>query len=190
MFNTKMGKRILLILISFIIFTGAAFAYSTPRWPKMPLCVYIPKQSEGATITNAFKAWQTGSKGTLRFLYRDSANFASISDIVVEFSDEMPDNKPYKLIIRYAASWDTSLEDSPRYYARVGIVIALNDENGEKISSSKLYAAALRAIGESLGIKPGNAENSVMYVNSDLTQTQLTSEDIAELMNVYKPDKK
>ncbi len=183
----NMGKKLLLFLISFLMFAGSVYAYSIPRWFNMPVSVYLPKQEESDTVTGAFKAWQSASKGTVRFLYRNSKNLAAISNINVGFVDSLPENKAYKINPRFSMSWDTNLYSNSRYYSRMGILIALKDSDGNPIPENKLYAIALRAVGEALGLDPVKSENSVMFYSDEFKNTNITKDDIAEIMRVYKP---
>ena len=156
----------------------------------MPVSVYLPKQEESEVVTGAFKAWQSASKGTVRFLYRNSKNLAAISNINVGFVESLPENKAYKLNPRFSMSWDTNLYSNSRYFSRMGILISLNDADGKPLPEDKLYAVSLRAIGEALGLNPVKSEDAVMFYTDKFPNTTITRDDIAELMRVYKPVRK
>lgn len=181
-----MGKNLLLLLISLFMFAGSAFAYSNPRWFSMPVSVYLPKQAESVQVTNAFKSWQTNSK-CVRFLYKNSANMAPISNINVIFRDNLPNERLYQVNHRFPqfGACRTCVRD--RFFYHTDIIIALKDAKGKPYSATQLQATAMQAVGVAIGVPLSDDEKSIMYKDSEFKSSTLTKEDINSVLRVYKP---
>ena len=185
----NMGKRFLLTLISIFIFASAALAYENPRWMHMPITVYIPKDTN-AVAQNAFKTWQSVSSGTVRFIYKDSANLGKLCNIRVEVIDTpLGDNG-------YSVEQTAMMFDKTGYYQKNGffykttIKISTKDANNKNISNSKMQAIALKAVGEAIGIKPVKDDTVLMSLSDDLKVKKITSKDLDALNKIYKSDTK
>ena len=161
-----------------LVFSATAFAYSNPRWFNMPISVYVPKTTQGATASNAFKAWQSASSGVTRFQYRSSTNMANLCDIIVEFSDSWPsDDKPYKITQLYTMFDRDSITSNRGFYYKQVLTVALKDKAGSQYTDKELYSIVLNAVGESLGIPAGNF---------DMAKQSVTDEDVEALKKVYR----
>lgn len=180
-----MGKRFLLILISLFVFAGSAFAYGYPRWFTMPVTVYIPKQEEAVVVTNAFKNWQKGTKSCVRFLFRYSKNLASISNVNVIFVENLG-NKPY-VVTHRMAQLGGCRGCGNRFYNNADIYIATKDDSGNPLSHEKLEAVAMQAVGRVIGLNLTQNSSSVMYANSDFSETSVTPDAFQAVLNLYKP---
>jgi len=184
-----MSKKFLLILISLFMFAGTAFAYSSPRWFTMPVSVYIPKQPEGIIVKNAFWAWQVGTKSCVRFLFKTSPNLAAISSVNVIFTDSLPNNKSYVVEHRFS-QFGGSRSSANNFYNYSDVLIATKDASGASIPAGKLSAIAMQAVGRLIGLPFSSDENSIMYENSDFSDTSLTSDAIESVYRIYKPNYK
>jgi len=185
-----MGKKFLLLLVSLFVFAGSAFAYSTPRWFTLPVSVYLPKTEESVIVTSAFKSWQVNSKSAVRFMFRNSANLASLSNINVRYTDHLPGDKPYVVnhIFRQFGRCRNCQVD--KFFYQTDIIIALKDSDGKKLTANQLKAVALQAVGRAVGVNFVQDRNSVMYEDSDFTKTTLTRYDINAVREVYLPVRK
>ena len=190
-FIKDMGKRFLLVLISLVMFAGSAFAYSNPRWFSLPISVYIPKQKEAAIVTQAFKEWQLNSKSAVRFLFRYSANLASISNINVVFVDNVSGDRPYRVNHSFSqfGTYSRGCKNT-NYFYNTDVILPLQKEDGEKLSKEQLKAIALQAVGVAVGVNLSEDANSVMYKESDFTKTTLSPMDIQAVNEVYRPTRK
>ncbi len=184
----NMGKRFLITLLSLFLFAGSAFAYGNPRWFNMPVSVYIQKSNNTASVTNAFKAWQGASGGTLRFIYRNSKNLESLSNITVSFVDLLPNEDLYKVTPEYSTFGKAHYSTENGFYYKNHIVIARRSSNGKLLSSSQIYALALRAVGEAVGIKPidTNTSSVMSKTTNILNNRTITKSDINALYGIYK----
>lgn len=182
----NMGKRFLLILLSLFVFAGSAFAYSTPRWFKMPVSVYIA--GNNPVVVNAFKSWQAASGGAVRFVFRDSKNLESRCNIVVSTVESLPDGEPYLIDRQQTIFGNTDYYVKKGYFYKANIVLARNGgEKNTTYTKTNLRANALRAVGEVIGIKPFNSRTAVMSVEANPNRTSITAEDVKALKFIYKP---
>lgn len=172
----NMGKRFLLTLLLCVV-GSSAFAYDNPRWFNMPVSVYAPKTEQGATVINAYKAWQSASGGTVRFLYRNSENLQPLSNITIKFSDNWISNKPYGISQKYSMFSEKRINTKRGFYYKQTVTISKNDRDGKPYTKNQLYSIALTAAGESLGIKD---------LNVDTDKRNVSKDDIKALNSVYK----
>lgn len=184
-----MRKKFLLLLVSLLMFTSSAFAYSNPRWFTMPVSVYLPKQAESVIVTNAFKSWQTGSK-CVRFLYKNSANMAAISNINVIFKEQLPKGQLYQVNHRFPQYGNCRTCVRDRFFYHTDIIIALKDEKGKPLTQKQLNATAMQAVGVAIGVPLNQNEKSIMYKDSEFKSSSLTKDDINAVLRVYKPTHK
>ena len=173
------------------MFAGSAFAYSNPRWFSLPISVYIPKQEEAAIVTQAFKEWQLNSKSAVRFLFRYSANLASISNINVVFVDNVSGDRPYRVNHSFSqfGTYSRGCKNT-NYFYNTDVILPLQKEDGEKLSKEQLKAIALQAVGVAVGVNLSEDANSVMYKESDFPKTTLSPMDIQAVNGVYRPTRK
>lgn len=181
-----MGKRILLILVSLFLFTGSAFAYGYPRWFSMPLTVYMPKTENTVAVQSAFKAWQTGTKSTVRFIFRTSKNLANISNINVIFVDRLSDNKAYIVRNRFA-QFGGCRTCGNRYFNNSDVMIATKDVDGNELPPDKIKAVTMQAVGQIVGVPLSEDENSIMFKDSDFTKSSVTQDAVKSVWRLYKP---
>lgn len=180
-----MGKKFLLILLSLFMFVGQAFAYGNPRWFKMPVSVYTP--GNNAVVINAFKSWQTASDGSIRFVFRSSANMESLSNITVSFVEELPDGAAYSISRKSTIFGNTDYYSKNGYFYKTYIVIARKGgEDKKEFSKSELQAIALRAAGEAIGVVPFKSSKAIMSDESDYSRTSITGDDVKALNRLYK----
>lgn len=182
----NMGKRFLLILLSLFVFTGSAFAYSTPRWFKMPISVYIV--GDNPTALNAFKSWQVASGGSVRFIFKESKNFESRCNITVSMVDSLPDGEPYHIDRSQTIFGNTDYFVQNGYFYKANISLARNGgAKNTPYTKANLRANALRAVGEVIGISPIASRNAVMSIDANPVRTSITADDIKALNLIYKP---
>ncbi|MEE3348539.1 MAG: hypothetical protein VZR09_00720 [Candidatus Gastranaerophilaceae bacterium] len=172
----NMGKRFLLTLLLCVL-GSTAFAYDNPRWFNMPISVYAPKTAQGTTVMNAYRAWQSASGGTVRFLYRNAENLQPLSNITIQFSDNWISGKPYSITQKYSMFSERRINTKRGFYYKQTITISRNDRYGKPYTGNQLYSIALTAAGESLGVKD---------LNLDLDKNKVTKDDITALNSVYK----
>ncbi len=183
----NMGKRFLITLLSLFLLAGSAFAYDNPRWFTMPISVYIEKNNDTETVAKAFKAWQSSSGGALRFLYRSSKNFENISNITVTFVDMLPDGSLYKVTPIYSVVSRAHRNTGKGFFYKNQVVIARKTINGKALTSTQIYAIALRAAGEAVGVKPVDNSAAIMSNTSNgLGSRTVTKSDISALNKTYK----
>ena len=182
-FRINMGKRFLLTIISLLIFAGTSFGYSNPRWFRQPISVYVPKVTGNTTVSNAFLSWQTESAGIVRFTFKSNQRAASLADITVTFTNKA--SKPY-VIEKKSTVFNANKEDlKNEYFYKLNIIISKADAKGKVYSSSELYAIALRAVGEALGVN-AVGDKGVMSNSFNTANKKLTSDDIKLLKKVYR----
>ena len=179
-----MEKKFLLTITSLLVFACSAFGYSNPRWFSMPISVHVSKVSGSTSVSNAFRAWQTESAGTVRFVFRNSKNMESMSNIRVTFTDKA--EAPYVINKQNTVFNNTRKDITNEYFYKLNIVISKTNASGKAYSQSELYAIALRAAGEALGVSPSEDNTGVMSSTLKLTNTKLRSSDINALKKVYK----
>ncbi len=185
-----MGKKFLLILVSLFVFAGSASAYSNPRWFTLPVSVYLPKSKQSDVVTDAFKEWQLNSKSAVRFMFRNSANLASLSNINVSFVDRLQGDKLYVVNPRFRQFGRCRTCANENFFYQTDVVIALRDANGKLLTDKQLKAVALQAAGLAVGVKFVENSNSVMYKETDFTKTSLSQDDIKAVRDVYLPVRK
>lgn len=186
-----MGKNFLLTLLSLFVFASSAFAYSSPRWFTMPVTVFLPKDAkESVIVMNAFKKWQADSKGTVRFLYRNTKNLEKLSNIKIEFSNSIGEKAPYETYNRYTTFGHNSLYENTGNFYRTKLIIHTLGNDGKKYTDKELYAITMRAIGEVLGLEAIDSEKSIMTKNGGFSNSTISADDIEELKRVYKPSHK
>lgn len=171
------------------MFAGSAFAYGYPRWFTMPISVYIPKQEEGVVVAGAFKSWQTGTKSCVRFLLRNSKNLASISNINVVFVDAPINDKLYFVRHRFS-QFGGCRSCGNRFYNNSDIIISLKDKDGKDLSTSQLRAVAIQAVGRAVGLNLNEDKNSVMYEETDFSNSSITPDAVQSVYNLYKPSRR
>ena len=181
-----MGKRFLLILVSLFVFTGSAFAYGYPRWFSMPLTVYMPKDENMVAVQSAFKAWQTGTKSTVRFIFRTSKNLANISNINVIYVDRLPDDNSYVVKNRFA-QFGGCRTCGNRYFNNSDVIIATKDLDGNELRPDKIKAVTMQAVGQVVGVPLSDDENSIMFKESDFTKSSVTQDAVKSVWRLYKP---
>ena len=179
-------KKLLVVLGLIIMCAGSAYAYSTPRWSSFPLNIYIqPNSNSAPVVQNAFKSWQANSGSLLRFIFRQGNVAANTSQISVYFTDKPIDNKYYTIqrtnYNQYAAKG---------FFVHLNITISTKEADGKNISSNKLKAIALRAVGDAMGIRciPSSGED-IMSCATKYDHTSVTENDKKALNSVYKYDK-
>ncbi len=172
----NMGKRFLLTLLMCVI-GSSVFAYENPRWFHMPVSVYAAKTTQGTTVLNAYKAWQSASAGTVRFMYRTADHLQPLSNITIEFTDKWMNGKPYSISQKYSMFGEKRINTNRGFYYKQIITISTNNKNGKPFTSAQLYSVALAAAGESLGIKD---------INFDMNKSKITKDDVQALKAVYK----
>lgn len=178
-------KKIFLVLGLILIGAASAMAMSTPRWSYFPLNIYIEQGNRGsATVQRAFETWQANSAAILKFFYRTTGPFAKTAQIRVTFTDDIPAEKPYRIVRQNATGYYAQ-----GFFIHLDIQFRKTDENGKPISQTKLYSAALQAVGGAMGVNCLNSKDAVMSCNADYTKTVLTQDDVEALVSVYKYDK-
>lgn len=185
-----MGKKFLLILASLFIFAGSASAYSNPRWFTLPVSVYMPKTEQSVIVTDAFKAWQVNSKSAVRFMFRNSANLAPLSNINVSFTEHLQGDRLYVVNPRFRQFGRCRSCANENFFYQTDIIIALRDADGNLLTDKQLKAVALQAAGRAVGVNFVENKNSVMYQDTDFSNTSLTQEDIKAVRDVYLPVRK
>ena len=188
-----MMKKLFLLLTMFFVCAGSVLAHELPRWFTQPVSVYIPAQSSyGATVKNAFASWQGVSGHLVRFVYNSSKKMENLSNIDVMFSESYNKNAPYKIQARYNSHYNSFNETG--YFRRVGITIFTLDKEGKKLTNSQVYSIALRAAGESIGVKAfppdqkKSKKKSVMSWDYEYDLKTLSEKDIYALKKVYLPN--
>lgn len=166
---------------------GSVFAYSMPRWSALPLSVYLPAEApESLIVKSAFDEWKAKSKTIARFIYRKSTVAQKTSNVNVIFYEKLPNGEPYQLRKSYVSTWTYTPGEPKGYFYHIDIMIALNDKDGKPFSRSELKAVALRAVGETLGIKCGAVQDGVMACRENFEDDSVTQEDYMALYRVYK----
>lgn len=184
-------KKFLLVLVALIFSINSAMAFTFPRWSYFPLNVYIQQDSENQAnkeiVKRAFQHWQSNSGSILKFLYKSGSNFAKNSQVIVSFTDTLP-NKMY-----YSVGTDIASRCGRNQYwgffRQVRVVIKTREDDGRKIPRNKLYAISLQAVGRAMGVNCTYAQNNVMSCNNQFKVTSLTEDDIRALELVYRYDK-
>ncbi len=182
-----MMKKLLLVLGILMFSAGSVFAYSMPRWSALPLSVYLPAGTpESLIVKSAFEEWKANSKNIARFIYRQSSVAQKTSNVNVIFYDKLPNGDPYQLQKTYVSTWTYTPGKPTGYFFHIDMMIALNDNDGKPYSRSELKAIALRAVGETLGVKCGAVQDGVMACKESFEDDAVTDEDAQALYRVYK----
>lgn len=186
-----MMKKIFLILVTILFCAGSAFAHELPRWFTLPVSVYVPTNAYSTPVKNAFNGWQSASGRLIRFSFTSNSKMENRTNVDVMFSDTKPSGSPYRIQARYNSHYNSFSETG--YFRRVGITIYTRDADGNKLSSSKVYSIALRAVGEAVGVKsfsyPAKSKKkAVMASNYEYDLRTVTSDDIQALKRVYLPN--
>lgn len=179
-----MMKKLLLVLGMLLIFSGNAFAYSTPRWSNFPLNVYIQQDENAAIVQRAFQTWQAKSGAVLRFFCKTNRVFENTSQINVYFTDSIADNSYYEIERSLNGGYYTI-----GFFVHLDVKIRTTEPDGSLIAPEKLYAVAMHAVGRAVGINCLSASGNVMSCRPDYSVSTLTDSDIAALNSVYKYDK-
>ena len=186
-----MMKKLVLLLVMFLVCAGSAFAQSVPRWFTLPVSVYLPSNSYSSSVRNAFSTWQSSSGRLVYFVFKTNPKLETMSNIDVRFMPTYNSGSPYKIQARYNSN-RISLEDNG-FFLRVGITIYTKDKDGKNLSNSEVYSIALRAVGEAVGVKPissAKKKKSVMSTDYAYDAKSLSSDDIYALKKVYWPNYK
>lgn len=185
----NMIKKFLLLLGLLLISASSVMALSSPRWSYFPLNVYIQQGSGDSaasqTVKSAFQAWQGQSSGILKFFFKNTKTFEKTSQISVYFVDTLPQNAYYK-IDKMVSNANYLTYNVAGFYLHMDLKIRTKENDGKKIAKDKLYAIAMQAVGQAMGIGCLTSKDKVMSCSTDFTTTKLTSDDIMALKRVYR----
>lgn len=174
-------KKILIILLLYIITAAQSMAYQLPRWSYFPLNVYIESNSKKPIIEKAFASWQASSK-IAKFRFVTSEKF--YPNIVVRFAENNPhtSGSTFENAVGLAHSY-TPLG----YYAKATITMYLTYPGSQiPLSDNQIYSIALHEIGHAMGLGHSPLKNDIMYP-VEHGQTSLSKNDIQRFEIIYTP---
>ncbi len=175
-------KKLLVFLFVMLTFTGAAFAWKTPRWGYFPLNVYIEDHPKKAIVEKALNTWQTKSGEVVTFKLKDAKLSSSLH---VKFSDANP--KIQKKDFAHAVGLATT--QSPLgFYSKADLTIFLKSPiDGRMLNDAELYEISLHEVGHALGLGHSDNPADIMYPTTH-GQTFLSENDLNNLKKIYLPD--
>ena len=192
----------LTVLLSFILLSfgiNDAKAYNYAHWSKnkMPLKVYIERNTNSTyavDVAKAFSKWQTASRGLVNFVIVNNKNQA---DIQVSWVNKMKKEDSAGQASGHSYVWGVTKLGYP-----TKIILAtkhpLNDS--QKLSDNTIYMISLHEIGHSLGLWWHTKDpQDIMYPNFVVPSTtsngsrmitnqntgNLTSRDLQNLVALY-----
>lgn len=195
-----MKKIFLLIICLFGLLLSPVFAETEAlhHWDNLKsIKVYIPPKHEYTSLMRkAFDAWESASKGKIKFLYVSSPKQAQ--DIVV-FNDMFSGNelgttatKQQRLcdpIYKRVNGKITEICDEKNTVVttvKIITIAAKNPNSYSKMNSQEVYFVMLHEIGHSLGLPHSNNPEDLMYYAAHNGGAKgITKNDIKALYEIY-----
>lgn len=177
-------KKILVVLIAFIISAGSAFAANTyinelseyALWKNSKrIKVWVQPCTYKQTVLNAFREWMTAGGGCIKFVDANSANNA---DIKVYFVPQFNDRK----------AGVTEHISVGKYMHSATVKIRYTDYYNPKrlLSKDEVYAVAVHEIGHALGILGHSSNrNDIMYPTTDIIGIHASNRDVNTIRQFY-----
>ena len=189
--NLKFGhyiymKKLIIILITFLISATASFAASNyinelneyALWKnKKHIKVWVQPCAYKQTVYNAFREWMIAGGGCIKFI---ETNSPSTADIKVYFVPKFNDNK--------AGVTEHVSQAGGKYILSATVKIRYTDyyRPQRTLSKDEIYAVAVHEIGHAIGILGHSSNrNDIMYPTTDIIGIHASNRDVNTIRQFY-----
>lgn len=166
-------KKLLCLLMVFLITAASAIAAPIGKWKNMPIAVYIEENRNSYLMKRAFGDWEQASSKLVRFEYVSSQDKADIIVKWVEGYNDTAVGKTYPYV------------DNKGYFAGALIEIAkYTNSQAIKMQNTELIKIMRHEIGHAIGLPHTNNPNGIMNPTTDRV-LMITKDDLRDLRSIY-----